>query len=399
MIGGLKSVSRAALVAGAVSLGSFGAHAADFGGNCCADLEERVAELEATTARKGNRVMSLTISGQVGAQVIWHDSDAEDAYRADEITIDGDEGEYTSSLTFSGEAKVSSDLAIGFKMDFDVDDDTTVATDDLFLFVRSATLGAVQLGRIDAASDGVHAISLGGVIGQMSATEAGAFVGDGFLLPTNFDGDDADPGIKYISPTIAGFIFSASFQNAAVATDEEDERWSVALRYAGEFGPIRIAAGIGYEEQDDAIDDNSILVEDTEWVVAGSIMHTPTGLFLNAAYGEFERDSAVATEEIEDSGWSITAGIEQKFFAVGKTSIYGKFQRRDRDLNGGDVVSLTSDNFGFGIIQDVDAAASQLYVKWDQYECVGVAIAGLGLDGDTCVDDVNVVSAGMLVKF
>lgn len=31
------------------------AQAADFGGDCCADLEERIAELEATAARKGNR--------------------------------------------------------------------------------------------------------------------------------------------------------------------------------------------------------------------------------------------------------------------------------------------------------------------------------------------------------
>ena len=41
------------------------AKAADLGGDCCADLEERVAELEATTARKGNRKMSLTVYGQV----------------------------------------------------------------------------------------------------------------------------------------------------------------------------------------------------------------------------------------------------------------------------------------------------------------------------------------------
>ncbi len=32
--------------------------AADLGGDCCADLEERIAELEATTARKGNRKVS-----------------------------------------------------------------------------------------------------------------------------------------------------------------------------------------------------------------------------------------------------------------------------------------------------------------------------------------------------
>ena len=55
MYGGLKkSASRLALVAAAGVL-STGAYAADLGGDCCADLEERVAELEATTVRKGNR--------------------------------------------------------------------------------------------------------------------------------------------------------------------------------------------------------------------------------------------------------------------------------------------------------------------------------------------------------
>ena len=59
------------LLVGGLTAGS--ASAADLGGNCCADLEERIAELEATTARKGNRKVSLTISGWVGEQVLWWD--------------------------------------------------------------------------------------------------------------------------------------------------------------------------------------------------------------------------------------------------------------------------------------------------------------------------------------
>jgi hypothetical protein len=35
--------------------------AADLGGNCCADLEEPLAELEATTVRKGNRKVALDV--------------------------------------------------------------------------------------------------------------------------------------------------------------------------------------------------------------------------------------------------------------------------------------------------------------------------------------------------
>ena len=55
-----------ALLAGSLVPGLAGA--ADLGGNCCADLEERIAELEATTGRKGNRTVSLTITGWVAGQ-------------------------------------------------------------------------------------------------------------------------------------------------------------------------------------------------------------------------------------------------------------------------------------------------------------------------------------------
>ena len=57
MIGGyLRTTSCLAMIAAAgLVMGSVGARAADLGGNCCADLEERVAELEATTARKSMR--------------------------------------------------------------------------------------------------------------------------------------------------------------------------------------------------------------------------------------------------------------------------------------------------------------------------------------------------------
>ena len=67
----LSALVAAGLLVGGLSAGS--ASAADLGGNCCADLEERIAELEATTARKGNRKVSLTISGWVGEQALYWD--------------------------------------------------------------------------------------------------------------------------------------------------------------------------------------------------------------------------------------------------------------------------------------------------------------------------------------
>ena len=71
----MKKLSLSALVAAGLMAGALttGANAADLGGNCCADLEERIAELEATTARKGNRKVSLTISGFVAQQIMFWD--------------------------------------------------------------------------------------------------------------------------------------------------------------------------------------------------------------------------------------------------------------------------------------------------------------------------------------
>ena len=81
MTGGFKmSAGQLALLAAAGVLlgGGASAQAADLGGNCCADLEERIAELEATTARKGNRKVKLEVSGQVNEAVIFWDDSVED---------------------------------------------------------------------------------------------------------------------------------------------------------------------------------------------------------------------------------------------------------------------------------------------------------------------------------
>ena len=53
------------------------AKAADLGGDCCADLEERVADLEATTVRKGNKKVSVQIYGKVNYAAMWWDDGGE----------------------------------------------------------------------------------------------------------------------------------------------------------------------------------------------------------------------------------------------------------------------------------------------------------------------------------
>ena len=57
------------------------AKAADLGGDCCADLEERVAELEATTVRKGNKKVKVELYGRMNRVInFWNDGAEQNVY-------------------------------------------------------------------------------------------------------------------------------------------------------------------------------------------------------------------------------------------------------------------------------------------------------------------------------
>ncbi|MEI9902380.1 MAG: hypothetical protein WDN31_22455 [Hyphomicrobium sp.] len=153
----------AGLLAGGLSAGS--ASAADLGGNCCADLEERIAELEATTARKGNRKVSLTISGWVAQQVVGWD----DGYESN-IYI-GDIGHTLSShFKFTGQATISPGWYAGYTIHVEVknnnslgltqnySDNGSLVKDGVgllqsFWFIKSDSLGKVSVGLQSQASD------------------------------------------------------------------------------------------------------------------------------------------------------------------------------------------------------------------------------------------------------
>src|SRR5215471_20669942 len=102
------------LFAGGVAMPS--AKAADLGGDCCADLEERVAELEATTARKGNRKMSLTVTGQVNRIVTWYDDS-----KTSTTYYGLDNTNSSSRFIFNGSAKVTPKVSMGFEIMIEIE--------------------------------------------------------------------------------------------------------------------------------------------------------------------------------------------------------------------------------------------------------------------------------------
>ncbi len=376
MIGGIMKTSRFALAAAAgLLLGAAmtPANAADLGGGCCADLEERVAELEATTARKGNRVVSLQVYGHVNkALLIWDDGVDSDAFVAD--------NDFSQSrFGFKGKAKIKPGWTAGYHMEFGVVDNGSNAVyngkggdegDGEWLKVRhnyfyidSDRLGRISVGHQSTAADGATTVVLGNSLTDSGVQAGGSFAGMQHI--DNLNGSRLDV-IRYDSPAIMGFILSASWG--------ENDYADVVLRFKKEFNSIRLVAGIGYIWNEEA---------DTEEVAGSiSVMHVPTGLYVAFAAADADTEGS----DLDKSMWYIQGGIEKKFLPYGSTTLYAEYGEYSEIAS----YDVDASKLGFGIVQKIDSAAMDLYAQVQMYD----------LDQSrTEHDDLTTVLIGSRIKF
>lgn len=460
------STSVLALAVGTALLAAGPAIAADLGGNCCADLEERIAELEATTARKGNRKVSLEIYGQVNQALLFWDDGGE-----------SNVGVYTNDNSrtrfgFRGKAKVNSDIEAGYRIEIGVrtqnskrftqlneegnDNPEDVGLDlrDSHWYLKSKTFGAVSVGRQAEATDAITESNLTqtkdfskysdvedtGLGLLLRSSENGALTGSGISF-RRLIGDGGDqPGegdrrhdlVKYETPTWNGFSASTSWG--------EDDIWDIGLRYAGELGGFNVSAGIGYGKQRDGGDTNTscnaLVAGDQKCDQFGgsiSVVHTATGLFVNAAAGvkkdDLIDDTAVfagTDADDEQDFWAVQAGIEKKFNDLGKTTVYGEYYNYEGGANArrtvgavdalnpfdngnrGAVWSTGVEVWGLGIAQGLDNAATVLYLSYRHVEGdlvlreITGGVVGVDADGDIAnapIEDLDLVLAGAIIKF
>ena len=100
----VSGVLANAVHAGSAAAQALGAHS--LGSACCADLEERIAELEATATRKGGRKVSLQIYGQVSEVIMWWNDGAEkNAYVQNNYAT-------RNTLGFQGSARIDNDREV-----------------------------------------------------------------------------------------------------------------------------------------------------------------------------------------------------------------------------------------------------------------------------------------------
>ena len=412
MKSGLKwSCGYAALfaAAGLVS-GVSASSAADLGGNCCADLEERIAELEATTARKGNRKVSLTISGWVNQEVMWWD----DSHQSNVYV--GDNALEQSRVRFVGEAKIANGWSAGYVLELGIQSNESNKWDqttDQGIGTQSgtSTVTPVQIRKsnwfIKSKDYGQVAVGLNGTATyhllddadpantrnfsdfQAAAVYQGAFFlrnqsgtlsalrWSDVLKPTMDNGSAGENGrrnvVRYDSPDIMGFVVTASWG--------EDDEGGVSLTYKNTFGDFKVIAKGGYETSNDtntspcsAQGVAPLQKTDCVWYGGGaSVMHVPTGLYVYGAYGETVDNEVVkfhARADPTDTSWYIQAGIEQKWFSIGKTTIFGEYRHDDtgsntgKSFSGGTVQDASLNLWAAGVIQNVAPAAMDFYLMY-----------------------------------
>jgi hypothetical protein len=438
-------MERKSAVAGLAILAAcaFGgpASAADLGGDCCADLEERVAELEATTARKGNRVVSLAISGQVNqALYSWDNGVDSDTYV---VTPTGN-----TLLRFTGTGRISENVTAGYYMEFAVygegqflvDETSDEAASPNFsdgtdlqhnaLYIDHVKLGRVWIGQTSGATDFITSINVANSAGIRSAGAQlynGLFSVQGAAAAPNVKYKDLFGGdlsqvigeghrydlVKYESPSIAGFKVSAAWG--------EDDMWDVALRYAGLVGGrVKLAAGIGYGSFTDVANNGCIAAtigeSDADCHQLGAsigALDVPTGLFAHFAYGS--RTDEVVNDQGDDGDremFYIQAGIEKNWFGVGNTTIFGEYQQTDMGTyiaqSGGVSTTLfesaEAEVWGFGVVQSFDSAALDLYATFRHISSESTTdLAKLGVPNGTVEnfqhEDWQEVMAGAKIKF
>ena len=451
MFGGVGKAGWATILASGVLLGgSISAQAADLGGDCCADLEERIAELEATTARKGNRKVDLTVYGQVNEAVMfWDDGFEENAYI---VTNDASR----TRFGFKGGAKIADGWKAKFKVEIGVrtasskrtNQEDTHGIDSNFDLrhawwaIESKKYGTVHVGHTPTALESATEANVAGTdaVGKFTDVEdsglgmhlvdtAGNYSGVQWRRLIKHTGDAPGEGerrqaIWYVSPEFSGFSLEAAWGG--------DDFWDVGIKFAEDVGDFKVKARIAYGEvtMEDSGDHTSFAcvaeTNDEECQSVGgsvSAMHKPTGLYASFGAGWFKDENILdnanfAGADDESTFWAAEAGIQKKWFPVGKTTLFGQYYdyqgganaRQDFKVDAFTGLSGTSQIFssdlgmwGLGAMQELHNAGMKIYALYRHYEAdvtlVDVEGAGIGDKKAVDLEDLDVLMTGAIIKF
>lgn len=423
------------------------ASAADLGGDCCADLEERIAELEATTARKGNRKVSMTVTGWVTNQIMyWDDGHESNVYIVDQLP------DLANRFSFLGSAQITSTTKAGYHLTVYLDttdaflvdqnnDDagTGIGLVHSYWYLEDTRLGKLSVGFLQHASDNTtFDIDRSGTIfpsnqvlfdGSSMVLRPKGGTGNGYSngavwrdfvfceslqlgISVDCSGDRRN-AVRYDTPSLGGLVLSTSWG--------EDDFWDVKGVYNKDIAGFLIGLSASYTMANDFPDGPADLFQ------AGLfVKHVESGVFALAAYNDEE--SKIAGRP-DGTSYYVKAGVGRKINTLGTTYLYGEVgQGFDQYGGRADGSSLCSAFFGVGgsisnacgsatdanikltdseftrwgviLQQDIDAAAMTLWAKYYNYSLeADFRDVTTGVGGTQEFEDLDMVTVGAAIFF
>jgi hypothetical protein len=148
-----------------------------------------------------------------------------------------------------------------------------------------------------------------------------------------------------------------------------------------------------------------------QYLQAGAfLMHVPTGLFGLVNYGDLDADAIGDVAGGDAETWYGKIGLRSRFSALGHTVFYGEYLNGQGGAVGVDdlgdniaandeVVVMSNSElevWGGGIVQEIDAAAMSVWVKYRHMSVDGLVDAdGIAVDAE----DFQYVGVGGLINF
>ncbi len=198
---------------------------------------------------------------------------------------------------------------------------------------------------------------------------------------SNIDGVGRGDRVRIDSPSFNGFSLSGSTGTADKTGNITDmQAWDVALRYAGEFGAIRVAGAASYSDVDSASEESR---------QTGSLFFGHDSGF--GIGGVYENKEFTATGR-DDQTYMYVRGsyVAKDLCKYGKTSFgveYGTAENvKTNDQEG--------KFWGVGAVQKLKAVSTELYVSYRAFDFDDDA-----LKASSSVEDFTTGMAGARLKF
>lgn len=347
----------------------------------------------------GTDKTELSISGFVNRAIMVAD-DGDDT----EVFF-GDNPVASSEIGFDASGKISEDLTVMARIGLSFSDNaldsvsftsgedspsgSDIGIDNAFVAVESKTFGTLSTGQMSDAADGAFGIDLSGTDlsgayadlddiggGLVFKTSAGATssknIGDSWF---GGDGTETDL-VRYDSPKFGGLGIHASMAQGG---------WGiVAASYEAEIADFTVVGAVGYSN---ASSSDALAVND-HWVGSASVLHS-SGISLTGAFtvvNELENISA-GTNRDEPVTLYGKLGYQENLVDLGKSYFSVSYGVSEDSQANGDELEI----FQLGFVQDIDAAASELYLA--------VTAASLDDSSSTDYEDIVYGVAGARVKF